>query len=76
MATSAMKFELLTMARLRLAHNVGCYHGHAMLFCLEYSGISGICDGLIARAGGFPVFAQGCSVPISRGSPPTFILDE
>ena len=73
MATSALNFQLLTMARLRHAH-IGCgYDSLAVSFCLENHWMPA---GLRASIIGFPVFADGCSVPISRGSPPTFVLDE
>ncbi len=68
MASGAMNFQLLTMARLRLAH--GGY-GLAVPFCLEDISTGGL-GGYGSRALELflPVFAQGCSVPILRGSPP------
>jgi hypothetical protein len=68
-----MNFQQLTMTRLRLAHIGDGYNGLAVSSCLEnhYMPV-----GLWAYTIGFPVDVQGCSVPISRGSPPTVILDE
>ena len=70
MATSALMLKLMTMARLRLAHDGA---GFAMSSCLGYHYVPA---GLWAYTIGFPVDVQGSSVPISRGSPPTVILDE
>ena len=71
MVTGAVNFQLLTMARLRLAH--GGY-GLAVPFCLEDISTGGL-GGYGSRAMklALPVFAQGCSVPIWRGSPPISI---
>lgn len=68
---ASMNSQLLTIARLRLAQ--GGY-GHAVPFCLEDIS-TGVLGGYGARAVKLflPVFAQGCSVPISRGSPPISI---
>ncbi|HLI06353.1 MAG TPA: hypothetical protein VKV40_07290 [Ktedonobacteraceae bacterium] len=71
MATGAVNFQLLTIARVRPAH-IG--YGHAMPFGLEdisFSGLGGY--GTRAMKLALPVFAQGCCVPISRGSPPVSI---
>ena len=73
MATGAMNFQQLPMARLRLAHSGYGYDSLAVSFCLENSWMPA---DLKANTIGFPVFDQGCSVPISRGSPPTVVLDE
>lgn len=68
---ASINSQLLTIARLRLAHGGS---GLAVPFCLE-----DISTGVLGGYGTrmlklfLPVFAQGCSVPISRGSPPISI---
>ena len=68
---ASMNFQLLTIGRLRSAHDG---YGLAVSFCLEDISTCGL-GGLGSRAMNLflPVFAQGSSVPISRGSPPIFI---
>ena len=70
MATSALNFQLLTKSRLRPAHSG---NGLAVSSCLENWRVPAV---LRAYTVGFLVDVQGSSVPISRGSPPTIILDE
>jgi hypothetical protein len=68
---ASVNFQLLTIARLRLAH--GGY-GLAVPFCLEDISTGGLGGyGTRAMKLALSVFAQGCSVPIWRGSPPISI---
>ena len=50
--------------------NEAAYHGHAMSICMHVLTGQG---GITVRICASPVFVgtDGCSVPISRGSPPT-----